>query len=711
MEVSSALPCKGYTPWQGLLLTASLLTCWILPTTAQVDIESLPPQVVEGENVLLRVDNLPENLLAFVWYKGVTDMSLGIALYSLAYSVSVTGPAHSGRETLYSNGSLWIQNVTQEDTGFYTLRTISKRGEIVSNTSTHLLVYSSILTCGRPPTSAQLSIESVPPSVAKGENVLLFVHNLPENLRAIFWYKGAIVFKDLEVARYVIAKNSSVLGPAHSGRETMYSNGSLLLQNVTQNDAGFYTLRTLSTDLKSEVVHVQLHVDTCLLIYAGLPTSAQLTVESVPTSVAEGASVLLLVHNLPENLRAIFWYKGAIVFKDLEVARYMIAKNSSVPGPAHSGRETMYSNGSLLIQNVTRNDVGFYTLWTLSTDLKAKAEHVQLQVDTSLSTCCDPLTSAPLRIDPVPRHAAKGGSVLLQVHNLPEDLRMFSWFKSVYSTQIFKIAEYSRAFNSIIRGPAYSRRETVYTNGSLLLRDATDKDSGMYTLQTIDRNFKIETAHVKVQINACVHPSTTGRLVIESVPPNVVEGRDVLLLVHNIPENLRSFSWYKGVAIVSRHEISRNIITSNRSRLGPAHSGRETVYSNGSLLLHNATQKDAGLYTLLTLNRQFETQGIHVHIHIYKPVMQPFIRVTDATVRVQSFVVLTCLSADTGISTQWLFNNQNLWLTERMTLSPSKCQLTIDPVTREDAGQYQCKVSNPVSSKTSLPVSLAVIIE
>lgn len=118
------------------------------------------------------------------------------------------------------------------------------------------------------------------------------------------------------------------------------------------------------------------------MIYAGLPTSAQLTAESVPTSVAEGASVLLLVHNLPENLRAIFWYKGAIVFKDLEVARYMIAKNSSVPGPAHSGRETMYSNGSLLIQNVTRNDVGFYTLWTLSTDLKAKAEHVQLQVDS-----------------------------------------------------------------------------------------------------------------------------------------------------------------------------------------------------------------------------------------------------------------------------------------------------------------------------------------
>lgn len=117
------------------------------------------------------------------------------------------------------------------------------------------------------------------------------------------------------------------------------------------------------------------------MIYARPPTSAQLTVESVPPSVAEGASVLLLVHNLPENLQAIFWYKGVILFKDLEVARYVIAKDSSVPGPAHSGRETVYSNGSLLLQNVTWNDTGFYTLRTLSTDLRTKVAHVLLQVD------------------------------------------------------------------------------------------------------------------------------------------------------------------------------------------------------------------------------------------------------------------------------------------------------------------------------------------
>ncbi|KAL1764157.1 carcinoembryonic antigen-related cell adhesion molecule 3-like, partial [Sigmodon hispidus] len=85
------------------------------------------------------------------------------------------------------------------------------------------------------------------------------------------------------------------------------------------------------------------------------------------------------------------------------------------------------------------------------------------------------------------------------------------------------------------------------------------------------------------------------------------------------------------------------------------------------------------------------------------PVSQTFIRVTNTTVTAQSSVVLTCLSADTEISTRWMFNNQNLRLAERMTLSPTKCRLHIDPVRREDAGDYQCEVSNPVSSKISLP--------
>lgn len=255
----------------------------------------------------------------------------------------------------------------------------------------------------------------------------------------------------------------------------------------------------------------------------------------------------------------------------------------------------MFSNGSLLLQNVTWKDTGFYTLRTLNRYPRIELAHIYLQVDTSLSSCCHPLDSPQLSIDPLPPHAAEGGRVLLQVHNLPEDVQTFSWYKGVYSTILFQIAKYSIATKSIIMGYARSRRETVYTNGSLLLQDVTEKDSGVYTLITTDSNMGVETAHVQV--------------------------------------------------------------------------------------------------------------------NVHKLATQPVIKATDSTVRVQGSVIFTCFSDNTGVSIRWLFNNQRLQLTERMTLSPSKCQLWIRTVRKEDAGEYQCEAFNPVSSKTSLPVILAVMIE
>lgn len=103
-------------------------------------------------------------------------------------------------------------------------------------------------------------------------------------------------------------------------------------------------------------------------------------------------------------------------------------------------------------------------------------------------------------IEQVPRNPVKGESILLLVHNLPKDLRTFSWYKSLYSTQSFKIAEYRRAMSSITWGPAYSSRAIVYINGSLLLQNVTEKDAGFYTLQTLNRDFKTENTHIQFRV-------------------------------------------------------------------------------------------------------------------------------------------------------------------------------------------------------------------
>uniref|UniRef100_UPI001659A8E8 carcinoembryonic antigen-related cell adhesion molecule 21-like n=1 Tax=Halichoerus grypus TaxID=9711 RepID=UPI001659A8E8 len=88
---------------------------------------------------------------------------------------------------------------------------------------------------------------------------------------------------------------------------------------------------------------------------------------------------------------------------------------------------------------------------------------------------------------------------------------------------------------------------------------------------------------------------------------------------------------------------------------------------------------------------------------------QPTLHASNTTVTGnKDSVVLTCSTNNTGVSIGWLFNNQSLKLTERMKLSQDNSTLTIDPVRKEDAGNYQCEVSNPGSSSRSDPVQLAV---
>ncbi|KAL4667706.1 hypothetical protein H8959_006395 [Pygathrix nigripes] len=99
-----------------------------------------------------------------------------------------------------------------------------------------------------------------------------------------------------------------------------------------------------------------------LLIFWNTPTTAQVTIEAQPTKISEGKDVLLLVHNLPQNLIGYIWYKGQVMDFHHYITSYVIDAETIIIGPAYSGRETVYSNASLLIQNVTRKDTGSYTI-------------------------------------------------------------------------------------------------------------------------------------------------------------------------------------------------------------------------------------------------------------------------------------------------------------------------------------------------------------
>ncbi|XP_052036966.1 carcinoembryonic antigen-related cell adhesion molecule 3-like [Apodemus sylvaticus] len=254
MMGSVVLSCEDCTSWQGLLLTVTLLTSWLLPTTSKLTIKSVPPIAVEGENVLLFVHNLPKNVKAVSWYTGVAPFKCSeIASHVVATNFTVVGLAHSGRETVFNNGSLLIKSVTRKDSGYYTLRTIdsTSRPEMIR---AEFFVHSPLLFYKKHLTPSQLIIQMVPLWDEKSNNIFLWVFNMPEKLQGFAWHKGVLPLSHLKIASHSFLTNSTRLGHAYSNRVKVRNDGSLLLLNVKQKDTGIYTLRTISVDLKSEWV-------------------------------------------------------------------------------------------------------------------------------------------------------------------------------------------------------------------------------------------------------------------------------------------------------------------------------------------------------------------------------------------------------------------------------------------------------------------------
>uniref|UniRef100_A0A5F5PF68 Ig-like domain-containing protein n=1 Tax=Equus caballus TaxID=9796 RepID=A0A5F5PF68_HORSE len=382
-----------------------------------------------------------------------------------------------------------------------------------------------------------------------------------------------------------------------------------------------------------------------------LPTTAQLTIESVPSNAVQGKDVLLLVHNLPGNLAAYGWYKGDRVDPHQEIVSYVINTLQTTPGPLYSGRETIYYNGSLLFQNVTQEDTGYYTLQVFKANFQTEVGMGQLRIYPELTKpniACnnsnpvehrDPVV---LTCEPETQNTTYRWSINNQ--NLPDSV----WLK------------------------------LSSDNRTLTLFNITRNDTGPYECET--------------QNPVSAHRSDPFYL-------NVLYGPDA-------PTISPSDSYYQQGANLS---LSCHAASNPPAQYSWLINGRPQQ-STQELFIPNISANDSGSYTCLVHNSVTGLNRTTVKtITVSEPVAQPSIRASNTTVTEQKdIVVLTCLTSDTGISIQWFFNNQILGLTERMELSQDNSTLTIDPIRREDAGDYQCEVSNPVSSSKSDILTLDV---
>ncbi|XP_051017945.1 carcinoembryonic antigen-related cell adhesion molecule 15-like [Acomys russatus] len=189
---------------------------------------------------------------------------------------------------------------------------------------------------------------------------------------------------------------------------------------------------------------------------------------------------------------------------------------------------------------------------------------------------------------------------------------------------------------------------------------------------------------------------------------SVAEGARVLLHVPNQEKNLFSFSWYKGKDVHENFTIVHYEKAKDVFKLGRKVSGREEIYKDGSMILGPVTKEDMGIYTLETFKTQNQYEITYIHLQVYKIVTKPYLQINYTKVNRRNSAILTCVSPDTGVDIDWLFNYKPLNVTERVTLSPDQRTLTISPVWKVDIGIYHCEVSNAISSRKTNPLVLVI---
>uniref|UniRef100_A0A670IUJ9 Ig-like domain-containing protein n=1 Tax=Podarcis muralis TaxID=64176 RepID=A0A670IUJ9_PODMU len=124
-------PCRSHgwkVSWKMLPLAASVLSSCFLLTRAQettgISIRVVPEVLKEGDSVTLTPEGLDlKNIASCKWYRGaVEERNMIISFFRPPFSGETKGPAHTGRETVKPDFSLYITDLKPADSGIYSFK-------------------------------------------------------------------------------------------------------------------------------------------------------------------------------------------------------------------------------------------------------------------------------------------------------------------------------------------------------------------------------------------------------------------------------------------------------------------------------------------------------------------------------------------------------------------------------------------------------------
>ncbi|XP_029116031.1 carcinoembryonic antigen-related cell adhesion molecule 1-like [Scleropages formosus] len=212
----------------------------------------------------------------------------------------------------------------------------------------------------------------------------------------------------------------------------------------------------------------------------------------------------------------------------------------------------------------------------------------------------------------------------------------------------------------------------------------------------------MDTAGIRVILLILVAPTACSGfdVTVDVRPPAGTVGGSVLFAVsiNPPPGSLQFVSWnFGGTNIV--------LYLSGINTTNPTYTGRIVFNpSTGSLELKNLTVKDTGKYTVsIQLTGTLDQPQKSVDLTVYEKISGASISgLTDELIAGNSSLNLSCQASAGSISNRlWLKDGQSLSPSNRVTFTADNSSMNINKVEKDDAGQYKCSLSNPISTATA----------
>ncbi|XP_035868059.1 carcinoembryonic antigen-related cell adhesion molecule 21-like [Phyllostomus discolor] len=201
---------------------------------------------------------------------------------------------------------------------------------------------------------------------------------------------------------------------------------------------------------------------------------------------------------------------------------------------------------------------------------------------------CQPTTA---EVSIVSTSIAEGEAALLPLQNTPPNVTAYIWYRGQKTDRSHMIAFLITHLRYDIKGPAYSGRERINADGSLLIDNAYINDEGMYT--------------VVVYVADSIKEIGLGRLIVYEPDlivslgasnTTVTENKDTVVLTCNT--NALTIQWlFNGM----------NLELNERMKVSKVHQ---------SLTIDPVKREDAGTYQCEVFNPIMSTASFPVVLHV-----------------------------------------------------------------------------------------------